>query len=79
MEGLMFYLRRVLLGLVVTIGENRVQDSFLDFTTYNFKTAFTQSFTDGSFTYNPEDVIQSSISGWWDYGYKCVSSQQAHI
>ncbi|KAM0794784.1 hypothetical protein BDR22DRAFT_873751 [Usnea florida] len=46
-----------------------VQDSFLDFTTYNFKTAFTQSFTDGNFTYNPEDVIQSSISGWWSYGY----------
>lgn len=47
-----------------------MQDSFLDFTTYNYKTAFTQVFNDGNFTYNPEDVIQSSIGGWLTYGYK---------
>ena len=70
MEGSVLHLRRLLLDLLLTSGEYRVQDSFLDFTTYNFKTAFTQSFTDGNFTYNPEDVIQSSISGWRDYGYK---------
>ena len=70
---------RLLLDRLLTLGEYRVQDSFFDFTTYNFKTAFTQSFTDGNFTYNPEDVIQSSISGWWNYGYKCVSSRQAVI
>ena len=72
MEGSVL-LRRLLLDLLLTLGEYRVQDSFIDFTTYNFKTAFTQSFTDGNFTYNPEDVIQASFSGWWNYGYKWVS------
>lgn len=52
-------------------GDNhRVQDAIFDFTTYNYKVAFTQNFTDGNFTYNPEDVIKSSIAGWLDYGYK---------
>lgn len=53
-------------GMTVMEG---VQDAFLDFTTYNFKVAFTQNFTDGNFTYNPDDVIQSSVAGWLDYGY----------
>ena len=77
MEGSV--LLRLLLDLLLTLGEYRVQDSFFDFTTYNFKTAFTQSFTDGNFTYNPEDVIQASFSGWWNYGYKWVSCKYAHI
>ena len=55
----------------------RVQDSFLDFDTYNYKAAFTQTFTDGNFTYNPEDVIQSSLLGWLDYGYKYGHSPQS--
>lgn len=56
---------------ILTLSDDyRVQDSFGDVTTYNFKTAFTQTFTDGNFTYNPEDVIQSSVAGWLDYGYK---------
>ena len=56
-----------------------MQDSVLDFETYNFKTAFTQSFTDGNFTYNPEDVIQSSFSGWWNYGYKWVKGSYVSL
>ena len=79
MEGSVFDFRRLLLGPFLTSGEYRVQDAVLDFSTYNFKTAFTQSFTDGNFTYNPEDVIQASLSGWWNYGYKWVSSKSAHM
>lgn len=47
-----------------------MQNALLDSTVYNFKIAFTQTFTDGNFTYNPEDVIQASVAGWLDYGYK---------
>ncbi|KAF6218261.1 hypothetical protein HO133_006223 [Letharia lupina] len=56
------------IGPGMTVMEG-MQDAVLDFTTYNYKTAFTQTFTDGIFTYNPEDVIQSSVAGWLDYGY----------
>ena len=50
--------------------ELRVQSAFFDIVTYNYKVAFTQNFTDGNFTYDPVDVIQSSVAGWLDYGYK---------
>ena len=49
--------------------EHRVQDSIL-LGSVNYKVAFTQTFSDGNFTYKPEDVIQSSLSGWMNYGYK---------
>ncbi|KAL9137536.1 MAG: hypothetical protein Q9175_001253 [Cornicularia normoerica] len=53
-------------GMTVLEG---MQNALLDSTVYNFKIAFTQTFTDGNFTYNPEDVIQASVAGWLDYGY----------
>lgn len=30
---------------------------------------------DGNFTFDPEDVIQASIQGWMDYGYKYATLQ----
>lgn len=80
MEGLVPSFCFSSLAGVLTLGhEFRVQDAFLDFTTYNFKVAFTQNFTDGNFTYNPDDVIQSSVAGWLDYGYKYAHPLNAGI
>lgn len=69
MEGLVLsFCSPSMTQILNSTDDSRVQDFFLG--PINFKTAFTQTFTDGNFTYNPEDVIQSSVLGWLDYGYK---------
>ena len=64
--------------MLTLVDEWRVQDQF--FGTTNFKTGvFTQTFSDGNFTYNSEDVIQSSVLGWIDYGYKYATLKNASV
>lgn len=55
---------------ILTRGDDyRVQDGLFE-TLIPYKSAFTVGFSAGNFTYSPEDVIQSSIGGWLQYGYK---------
>lgn len=69
MEGLVLsFCSPSMTQMLKSTDDSRVQDFV--FGSINYKTAFTQTFTDGNFTYNPEDVIQSSFAGWLDYGYK---------
>ena len=49
--------------------EHRILD-LLQLNPPKSRAAFDVSFDFGIYTYDPEDVIRSSVSGWLDYGYK---------